>query len=367
MPPSATAGQILFEKLDRLSTPRKPISVPTPMDIDLCQGDGHKCGKYGHTAKECRSSSRGGAEKPQCAQRGKKHHGQCWTRRYTSSHKDSQEGGWKGHRKGNGKGTQNSVAILVQEPFPVRTCTVFFSFTSASGFAMSKCLQPHFLFAACASVFMATDRACEDAMHTSLPGSPQLSSNVGSPKGSGHDLDGKASRSTDERLREIRESLLPLVPLARSVANFENHIQTTTNSVVLLTSTITNIEQIVNTFSTKTASFAEMKQNYSALSSTEDEQPRSAVLFRFPCEQNLKGITKWIDTLWEKSNMLGCNKPVRCHCKAGSVSVRLVFETRATCQDFLARYKDDGIPFSINSPFCCTNTTITVGQWRTER
>ena len=37
---------------------------------------------------------------------------------------------------------------------------------------------------------MATDRACEDAMHTSLPGSPPLSSNVGSPHGSGHDLDG---------------------------------------------------------------------------------------------------------------------------------------------------------------------------------
>ena len=63
-------------------------------------------------------------------------------------------------------------------------------------------------------------------------------------------------------------------------------------------------------------------------SSTEDEPSRSAVLFRFPCEQYLKGITKWIDTLWEESNMLACNKPVRIHCKAGSVSVRLVFETR---------------------------------------
>ena len=26
--------------------------------------------------------------------------------------------------------------------------------------------------------------------------------------------------------------------------------------------------------------------------------------------------------------------------------------------------KDDGIPYSINSPFCCTNTTITVRQSR---
>ena len=56
------------------------------------------------------------------------------------------------------------------------------------------------------------------------------------------------------------------------------------------------------------------------------------------------------------------NKLVRIHCKAGSVSVRLVFETRAKCQDFIARYKDDGITCAINSPFCCTNTNITVRQ-----
>ena len=55
-------------------------------------------------------------------------------------------------------------------------------------------------------------------------------------------------------------------------------------------------------------------------------------------------------------------KSVRIHCKAGSVSVRLVFETRAKCQDFVARYKDDGIPYAINSPFCCTNTKILFRQ-----
>ena len=43
----------------------------------------------------------------------------------------------------------------------------------------------------------------EDAMRTSLPGSPLLSSNVGSPHGSGHDLDGMGTRSgntMDEKL-----------------------------------------------------------------------------------------------------------------------------------------------------------------------
>ena len=38
------------------------------------------------------------------------------------------------------------------------------------------------------------------------------------------------------------------------------------------------------------------------------------------------------------------------------MTVKLVFETRAKCQDFVARYKDDGIPFEIDSPFLqCQN------------
>ena len=86
------------------------------------------------------------------------------------------------------------------------------------------------------------------------------------------------------------------------------------------------------------------RRRLDTLSSPKDEQPRSAVLLRFLCEQYHKGITKWIDNPWEESNMPACNKLVRIHCKAGSVSVRLVSETRAKCQDFLARYKDDGIP-----------------------
>ena len=56
------------------------------------------------------------------------------------------------------------------------------------------------------------------------------------------------------------------------------------------------------------------------------------------------------------------NKPVRIHCGADSVSARLVFETRAKCQDLVARYKDDGITHAISSLFCCANTIITVRQ-----
>ena len=57
---------------------------------------------------------------------------------------------------------------------------------------------------------MATGRASEDAMHTSLPGSPPLSSNVGSPNGSGHDVDGMGTRSgntMDEKLDAVSQIL----------------------------------------------------------------------------------------------------------------------------------------------------------------
>ena len=61
-------------KLESIAHARKTITAPTPMELDAFQGNCHKWWKYGHTAKECRSSSHGGTEKPQCAQRGQKHH-----------------------------------------------------------------------------------------------------------------------------------------------------------------------------------------------------------------------------------------------------------------------------------------------------
>ena len=92
-------------------------------------------------------------------------------------------------------------------------------------------------------------------------------------------------------------------------------------------------------------------------SGPEDEQARSAVLLRFQCEKHQIGITNWINNLWDKSNTPAHNKPVRIHCKAISVSARLVFETKAMCQDFVARR-----PCEIHSPCCFVKTTILVRQ-----
>ena len=62
------------------------------------------------------------------------------------------------------------------------------------------------------------------------------------------------------------------------------------------------------------------------------------------------------------TNAPSFNKPITIHCKTGSLSARLVFETRAKCQDFVALFKDDGIPYAVDSPFCNTSTNITVRQ-----
>ena len=65
----------------------------------------------------------------------------------------------------------------------------------------------------------------------------------------------------------------------------------------------------------------------------------------------LSGVTKCISNIWEKSKIQAFNKPVRIHCKAGGVSARLVFETRPKCQDFVARFKDDGISYEVDCQF----------------
>ena len=72
--------------------------------------------------------------------------------------------------------------------------------------------------------------------------------------------------------------------------------------------------------------------------------------------------SNWLEKFWATTNAPDFNKPMRIHCKTDSLSARLVFETRAKCQDFVARYIDDGIPHAVDSPFCNTSTYITVRQ-----
>ena len=236
---------------------------------------------------------------------------------------------------------------------------------------------------------------------------PASSSNMGSANSSLPDLEGTGNRAStmEEKINEMLVQIAKLPLPMQSVSRFENCVQTLSHTVASYDAKITNIKQMVrslvarvttletnattvssgsgsarswnmlgqSTGSTATGSLGSdgpgssddnrnTKRRLETSSSPADEFARSAALLRFPCEQYLKGITKWINTLWEESKMIAFNKLVLIHCKAGSTSVRLVFESRAKCQDFVARFKDDGIPFAINGPFCRTSTTITVRQ-----
>ena len=278
----------------------------------------------------------------------------------------------------------------------------FFPFTSVSGFVLSKCLQPSFVVSHPFSWHVRVmERMCQF-----LP-VPASSSNMGSPNGSLPDIEGTGYRAStmEEKINEMFVQVAKLPLLIQSVSRFENCVQTHSQTVASYGAKITNIEQMVSSLvarvtilemnatsvssgsgsarsgnilghsdgSIATGSLGShvpgssddnrnTRRRLDTFSSPEDEQARSAVFLRFFCEQYHKGITKWINNLWEETNMPSCNKLVRIHGKAGSVSVRLVFETRAKCQDSVARYKDDGIPYAIDSPFCCANTNSTVRQ-----
>ena len=233
--------------------------------------------------------------------------------------------------------------------------------------------------------------------------------------------DGMDPRSLDAQFTELRDMLLPLT---RGFADLDNQVKSICEAVGIVTSRITSVEQTVNALCAKMALFAEMEQNVSALtenvsslslgthmqklkqmqlpplavpaqqalgihfatgslgphgqgssddnrntrrrldtfSSPEDEHARSAVLLRFPCEQFREGVSAWIDSFWATTNAPALSKPTRIHCKTGSMSARLVFETKAKCQDFVARYKDDRIPHEVNSPFCNAKTVVAVRQ-----
>ena len=230
------------------------------------------------------------------------------------------------------------------------------------------------------SFFMARASDGTDVPVSPLPAS---TSNKDSPNGSLPDLDGTGYRAStmEEKINEIFVQLAKLPLLMQSVPRFENCVQTLSHTVARMMRKITNIEPMVSSLaarvtaletnaasvssgcgsarswnilghidgSTATGSLGShgpgssddsrnTRRRLDTFSSPEDEQARSAVLLRFPCEQYHTGITKWINNLWEESNMPAFNKPVRIYCKAGSVSAKLVFETRAKCQDFLARY-----------------------------
>ena len=90
---------------------------------------------------------------------------------------------------------------------------------------------------------MANARTFDDAMHTSLPGSPvpDLSSNFGSPDHSAPDLERMGGRSStlDDKVNELLLQLAQLPFLAQSVSGFESCVQTLSQSMATITTKVT--------------------------------------------------------------------------------------------------------------------------------
>ena len=221
------------------------------------------------------------------------------------------------------KDSARSVAILAQDPFLDRTCTVFFPFKSASGFALSKCLQLSFVVSHLFSWHVRVmERMCLFLRYLSPLRIWVLLS---------------ALFLTSRILNKWLAAWQPVLPHWKRMRRL-SPVDPAQQGLGIYSDIVVVPQPLDLLGLTAQGHLMTIDTQDEGLTSPEDEQARSAVLLRFPCEQYHQGITMWINDLWEKSNMPADNKPVIIHCKAGSVSARFVFETRAKCQDFVARY-----------------------------
>ena len=238
---------------------------------------------------------------------------------------------------------------------------------------------------------------------------PASSSNMGSPNGSLPDLEGTGYRAStmEEKINELFVQVAKLPLLIQSASRFENCVQTFSQTVASYDAKITNIEQMVSSLaarvttletnatsvssgsrsarswnilghcdgSTATGSLGSHRPGSSddnrntrrgldTFSSPEDEQSRSAVLLRFPF-----GPYHTTKVLQSGSIIFGKN-PICQHttslsefivkqvlCRSG-----LYLKHEPNVKTLLLDIKDDGIPYAIDSPFCCTNAKIIVRQ-----
>ena len=192
-----------------------------------------------------------------------------------------------------------------------------------------------------------------------IPPDQASSSNIGSPDGSGPDLEGIGPRATtmEEKINAINLQLpISHTPFRRSprqwllrqikIAYIE---QIVGNLVARLTTSETNAAcgsegpdstRSWNVLGRSDSSIAtgalgshgpgssddnrNTRLRLDTSASPDDEQARSAVLVRFPRAQYITGVTEWFYNALEKADIPPHNRPTRIHCKAGSVLARLV-------------------------------------------
>ena len=192
---------------------------------------------------------------------------------------------------------------------------------------LSNCLQPSF-------APLVLTAMVDDGSDVPISPIPGTSSNYGFPNGSGPDLDGMDQHSINAQFKDLRDIM------SRGFADFGNHIKTISEAVRAVTSRITSVEQKMAMFTTLEQNVNTLTENVNSLTtrichiessrsarswnslghsdgstatgshgpglsddnrntrrrldtptSPDDEQARSAVLLRFPCEQYLGGVT----------------------------------------------------------------------------
>ena len=89
------------------------------------------------------------------------------------------------------------------------------------------------------------------------------------------------------------------------------------------------------------------------------EVPLSYGFFATQC---FAGVSAWLKKTVATVDMPAADMLVRIHCKTCTTSVRLVFSTRAKCEEFVATYRDDGLLYAVDGPWCDTRATFIVRQ-----
>ena len=184
----------------------------------------------------------------------------------------------------------------------------FFSFTNSFGFVLSKCLQPSFAVSQLFSWLFLSD-----GTNVLISSALASSSHSSSLNGSGSDLAGMGTRpgnTTDEKLDAFLSQFAQFKKQTAQILPKMN-------------------EQEVPSY------FGSHSNN-----TTKGLRSGTIIFGKNPTCQPATNLSEFIA------------KQVLCRPDS--------YLKRAKCQDFVARFKDDGIPYEINSPFSFAKTTITV-------
>ena len=161
--------------------------------------------------------------------------------------------------------------------------------------------------------------------------SPATSSNFGSPNGSGPDLDGMAHNSYDAQFKEVRDILLPIV---QGFKDLDKHSRPFVRPWYC---------HLQNYWCRTNRQCPLCQFGFICRDGAKCQRPFTERLLQFPCEQFHAGVSTWFDKFLATADIPAANKPIKIHCKTGSRSARLVFETRAKCREFVVHFKDDGV------------------------